>query len=114
MQFLTDGNLQVVAGYPLMVGDGFDIQGQPMLWIPLVDVDAAGTRTVLRSRRVIRGNGIPGAKRIHRNYHQLVSRQAFEELRKLGLHLAGVLCVEIEDLFARRGVKTLIFLDVFV
>src|SRR5205814_1983594 len=113
-QFLTDGYLQMVTGHAFVVGDGFDIQSQTVFGVPLVDVDAARARTVLRSRRIVCRNGISGAKRIHRNYHKLVFRQASEELGKLGLHLASVLRIEIEDLFARRGVETAIFFDVVV
>src|ERR1700680_3137653 len=104
----------MVAGHAFVIGDGLYIQSQTMLRIPLVDVDAARARTVLRSRRVVRGYGIPGAKRIHRNYHKLVLRQASEEPGELGFPLAGGLCIEMEDLFARRSVKTPIFLDVVV
>src|SRR5437868_9331750 len=42
-QFLSNGDLQMVSRHAFMVGDGFDIQGQTMLRIPLVNVDPPRT-----------------------------------------------------------------------
>ena len=113
-QLLRDGKLQVMTGHAFVIGDGFNVEQQAVLGIVLVHVDAAGTRAVSRAARVVGRNRIGRAVGLHRNHDQLVLGQAAEQLRQLGVHLVGVVLIEVENLLARCAVQFGVLANVVV
>ena len=90
----------MVPGNAFVIGDGFHVQQQAVLGLVLVHVDPAGTRAVAGSRRVVGRDRVGRAEGFHGDHHQLVLGQAAKKLRQLGIHLVGVVLIQVEDLLA--------------
>jgi hypothetical protein len=54
-EFLRNRKLQVMAGNPFVVGDGFDVEQQPLLGRIFIDVDPPRPRAVSGANRIIGG-----------------------------------------------------------
>ncbi len=104
---LLNGELHVVAGNALMIGDGFVVDEGTLREVGGGDGDAAGVFAVGRAGLVVgAGGGLEGRDGFHGDGR--FGQQA-EELRQLGLHLRDVFAEIVKDLFGGGGSPLWIF-----
>src|SRR6202046_1260483 len=104
----------MMSGNAFVVGDGFDIQSEAVLGVPLVDVDVAGAGTVGGAVGVVSGDGIFGARGFHGNDCEFAFGKMAEKFGQFGFHVARVVGVEVENLLAGSGVEAAVIFDVIV